>query len=202
MAALHVVVVVVRPYACGEMRHGGWRRSRQIDELLASAGMAADVCATGRASGFDPRGMRDIARAGPRAWTWSHLSLRYRRPAVVGYTTAALRPRLGARADVQGAISAEALSALLARCRGVAIFQTGGGGALTRIVELGHAGVPVVAAGLAARSMHGWRHLTWVDEVGEIPEALPTPGMTPAAVDPWQVVRQQAERRMLAWLVG
>lgn len=124
------------------------------------------------------------------------------RPVVVGYDTARLGSRLGPQADLRGAVSTEALFALLARCRAVAIFQTGGGGALTRIVELGHAGVPVVAAGVAGRSMHGWNHLRWVDDVGEIPEVIPEPGTTVAAVDPWQMVRQAAEQRVLAWLAG
>lgn len=348
-------VMVVRSCAAGKAHHGGWRRSRQIDELLASAGLAAEVCTLHPDRGFDPRGLKDIVAVGPRAWNWSNLvaatarshglrsALRQRRaalvemphnaviervtadrcevriavphnvesfnehrvrswrardpvarvavevqmlrrydavftiaieeywlmanagldahflpytppretmtwleslrvaraasaprggndvvvlgtaqvrhaeatvrlvqvlhaagirPVVVGYNTTALSSRLGCQADVRGAVSEEALFTLLARCRAVAIHQTGGGGALTRIVELGHAGVPVVAAGVAGRSMHGWRHLTWVHDVGDIPAVLPEPGTTVTAVDPWQAMRQAAERRMVAWLGG
>jgi hypothetical protein len=348
-------VMVVRPSASGSLRHGGTRRSQQIDELLASAGVPAAVCTMDRATCFDPRGLSSIAAVGPRAWTWSNLldatarsrSLRAAlpghrsalvevpqnpiieritagrcrvriavpqniesfneqwvrnwrtrdrgagvanevrvlgrydavftiaieeywllanagceahflpytpprdvldwlnalrevreggppheggevvvfgtiqprhveatvrlvkvlhaaglRPVVVGYGTETLAAQLRPWADLRGAIPTEALFTLLVRCRAVAVFQTGGGGALTRIVELGHAGVPVVAAGVAGRSMHGWQHLTWVDEVSEIPAVLPAPGTTIAAVDPWDSVRQGAERRMLAWLIG
>lgn len=348
-------VIVVRPLAIGGMRHGGTRRSQQIDELLASARMPAAVCTMDRANCFDPRGLPSIAAAGPRAWTWANLldatarsrslraALGYHRsalvemphnpvveritagrcrvriampqniesfneqrmrnwrardraacvanevrvlrrydavftiaieeywllanagleahflpytpphdtlawlhrlrvareggpphdggevvvlgtvqdrhteatvrlvkvlhaaglqPVVVGYGTEKLRPRLDGWADLRGAISMEELFSLLSRCRAVAIYQSAGGGALTRIVELGHAGVPVVAAGVAGRTMHGWQHLTWVGDVGEIPAALPEPGMTVAAVDPWLAVRQSAEQKMLAWLAG
>ncbi len=347
-------VMIVRPWGIGGPRHGGWRRSEQIDELLASAGVVTDVCTRDRASGFDPRGLLSILSAGPRAWTLTNVrdatartrslraairhhrstliemphnpvieritagrcrvriaiphniesfnehrmrnwqardraacvanevrvlrrydavftiateehwllanagieahflpytptrdtmawlqSLRMARvggsphtgeivvfgtaqarhaeatgrlvkvlhaaglrPVVVGYHTEMLGTRLGRWAELLGAISTEALFSLLARCRAVAIFQSGGGGALTRIVELGHAGVPVVAAGIAARSTHGWQHLTWVGDVEEIPAALPEPGVAVATVDPWQAVRQASERRLLAWLAG
>lgn len=124
------------------------------------------------------------------------------RPVVVGYGTTSLRPRIGDRANLVGEISADRLQALLARCRAVAIVQYGGGGALTRIVELGHAGVPVVAAGVAARSMYGWQHLTWVQDVGLIPDALPMPGTTIRAADPWDAIRLASAQRLLTWLAG
>jgi hypothetical protein len=348
-------VTVVRPWAAGGLRHGGWRRSQQIDELLASAGVAFDVCTTVPATTFDPRGLTSLLRAGPRAWNRSNfidavsrtrplqttlpdgrpalvemphnpvieqitatrcpvriavpqniesfnepavrswrlpdrgaraaaeirvlarydavftialeecwllanagLDARFLpyspprlvvewlqrlrmsrvsraphqddevvvlgtaqarhaeatvrlvgvlqsaglRPVVVGYNTASLLARLGDRADLRGEISTEHLFALLARCRAVTIFQSGGGGALTRIIELGHAGVPVVVAGVAGRSMYGWQHLTWVHDVDAIPDALPEPGTTISAVDPWETIRHAAEQRLLAWLAG
>lgn len=348
-------IVVVRPWASGGQRHGGWRRSQQIDELLAAAGTTFEICATVPATSFDPRGIPCLLRAGPRAWNYANLvdavsrsrSLQTKlrdgcsalvemphnpvveritatrcpvriaipqniesfndlevlswwardraaraadeirvlgrydtvftiaveecwllanagldahflpyspprliaewlqrlrmtrlsraprqddeivvlgtaqarhadatvrlvdvlqsaglRPVVVGYNMTSLPPRLRDRADLRGAISTEALFELLARCRAVAIFQTGGGGALTRIVELGHAGVPVVAAGVAGRSMYGWQHLTWVHDVDAIPDALPDPGTTITAVDPWETIRHASEQRLLACLAG
>lgn len=348
-------VTVVRPWAADGLRHGGWRRSQQIDELLASAGVGFDVCTTVPAKNFDPRGFLPLLRAGPRAWNHSNLidavsrTRRLRetlphdcpalvemphnpvieqitatrctvrvaipqniesfnepavrswrmpdrgaraaaeirllacydavftialeecwllanagldarflpyspprlvaewlrrlrmsrasraahpddevvvlgtaqarhaeatvrlvgvlqaaglRPVVVGYNTASLLARLGDRADLRGEISTEHLFALLTRCRAVTIFQSGGGGALTRIVELGHAGVPVVVAGVAGRSMYGWQHLTWVNDVEAIPDALPEPGTTISAVDPWESIRHAEEQRLLACLMG
>jgi hypothetical protein len=353
MPAPHVIIV--RPWSAGGRRHGGWRRSRQIEELLAAAGRAFDVGTTVPAATVDLRGLPHLLRAGPRAWNratfldaisrsrllhadigngrpalvemphnrvierltaarcpvrialpqnieafneaarrswwprdrggsaademrvlgrydavftiaveecwllanagieahflpysppqetaeWLHglRSIRLSRapddtdevvvlgtaqarhadatvklvhvlqsaglrPVVVGYGTAALRSRIGEQATLRGELSADDLQTLLARCRAVAIFQAGGGGALTRIVELGHAGVPVVAAGVAGRSMYGWQHLTWVHDVGAIPDALPAPGATISAVDPWEAQRQASTQRLLAWLAG
>jgi hypothetical protein len=348
-------VVVVRPWSSGELRHGGWRRSRQLDELLAAAGIAFDVCAPVPAATLDGRGIPHWLRAGPRAWNRSgfldavsrsrslHTGLgagrsalvemphnpvierltaarcpvrialpqnieafneplarswwprdrggeaaaemrvlrRYDavftiaveecwllanmgieahflpyappqeiaerlhsirstrlaraaddtdevvvlgtaqarhaeatvtlvgvlhaaglRPVVVGYGVMSLRPQIGDRADLRGEIADDHLHALLARCRAVAIFQHGGGGALTRIVELGHAGVPVVVAGVAGRSMYGWQHLTWVHDVAAIPDAIPPPGTTILADDPWEAIRRASVERLLTWLAG
>jgi hypothetical protein len=348
-------VIIVRPWSAGGRRHGGWRRSRQIEELLAAAGTAFDVGTTLPAARVDVRGVPHLLRAGPRAWnranfldavsrsrslhtalgdgrsvlvemphnpvierltaarcpvrialpqnieafnesagrsswprdrgskaaaevrvlsrydavftiaveeywllnnvgieahflpysppqevaTWLQCVRSTRlsrapddndevvvmgtaqarhadatvklvrtlrsaglRPVLVGYGTPSLRSRIGEQANLLGEISEDHLQALLARCRAVAIFQHGGGGALTRIVDLGHAGVPVVAAGVAARSMYGWQHLTWVQDVGAVPDALPAPGTTIRAADPWETLRLASTRRLLSWLAG